>query len=92
MIVVDSDRRSKSGSAVQDQRFDELFRVLRPTVGVMAELEARGMKLDSLSGTDVEAALRRELLESRRTETGWLRGCTRSKPPVPGASSRSFNG
>lgn len=65
LIVVDVDRRRESGSAVQDDRFHELFRVLRPTVEVMAELERRGMKLDRLSGEDLEAALRHELLESR---------------------------
>lgn len=64
LIVVDAGHRRASSSAVQDDRFHELFRVLRPTVEVMAELEARGVKLDRLSGEDVEAALRHELLES----------------------------
>ncbi len=64
LIVVDADQQRQSSSPVQDDRFHELFRVVRPTVDVMVELETRGTKLDELSGAEVEAALRRERAES----------------------------
>lgn len=63
LIVVDADRRRESPATVRDDRFHELFRVVRPMVDVMGEIEARGEKLDSLNGEQLEAALRREITE-----------------------------
>lgn len=63
LIVVDADRRRESPATVRDDRFHELFRVVRPMVDVMADMEARGEKLDLLGGEQLEAALRREIAE-----------------------------
>jgi hypothetical protein len=60
VIVVDAEHRERSPGTVRDLRFHELFGVLGPSIEAMAEIEARGLPLDSLSGPEVEAALRGE--------------------------------
>jgi hypothetical protein len=65
VIVVDASHRTKTSRVMRDDRFHELFRVLRPTVQVMSDLEARGTPLDGLDGPAVESALTREVAEAR---------------------------
>jgi hypothetical protein len=61
LVVVDADQREATPEMVLDTRFHELFAVLRPAVGVLAQMEANGTALDELPGADVEAALQGEL-------------------------------
>jgi hypothetical protein len=62
LIVLDAGHRPPK---VSDDGFHELYRVLRPSVDVMAELERRGTRLDGLSGEELEDMLRREAAASR---------------------------
>ncbi|MGI8557940.1 MAG: class I SAM-dependent methyltransferase [Solirubrobacteraceae bacterium] len=70
LVAVDAERPAYGG-AVRDDRFHELFAVLRPTVDLMIELESSGAPLDSLAARGLEERLRAEIL--------WLRaGAARS--------------
>lgn len=84
LIVVDAESRADSVPAVRDDRFHELFSLIRPTLEVMTELEARGILLDSLDAPAVEAKVREqiagvsadgvrqaELLDAMRTSMSW---------------------
>ena len=57
VIVVDAEHRRQFPDSVRDTRFHELFGVIRPTVDVMAAIEARGVALDGLSGDQVESEI-----------------------------------
>lgn len=64
VIVVDADHRQRYPDVVRDDRFHELFGVVRPAVEVMEKIESRGVALDSLSGAEVEGALRAALAQA----------------------------
>lgn len=61
VIVVDARHRADGATAVRDDRFHQLFSVVRPTVEVMERIESRGTALDGLPAVEVEATLRAEL-------------------------------
>ena len=61
VIVVDAEYRQQFPDSVRDDRFHELFGVIRPTVDAMAAIEAGGVALDGLGGAEVESALRAHL-------------------------------
>jgi len=78
LIVVDAAAREERPDAVRDDRFHELFAVLRPTVDAMCRIESRGATLDRLNPEDVETAIRREISANRvndslRDERDYLR-------------------
>lgn len=63
VIVVDADHRRAAPEMVRDERFHELFSVVRPTVRVMESIESRGAALDGLAGAEVELTLQTELVK-----------------------------
>jgi hypothetical protein len=69
VIVVDADHRRAGPEPVRDERFHELFGVVRPAARVM---ESRGVALDGLVGVEVESALQAEFVKP-------------APPPVPAA-------
>lgn len=62
VIVVDADHRGAAPEQVRDERFHELFRVVRPAARVMESIESHGVALDGLAGAKVELALQGELV------------------------------
>jgi hypothetical protein len=65
MVVVDAEHAFNPGGATRDDRFHELLAIVRPTVEVMAQVEARGTPLDVLDGRSLEARLREEIAAPR---------------------------
>jgi hypothetical protein len=65
LILVDNDRAPSGRSVIRDDRFHELFAIVRPTIGVMAELERQGIPLDAMAGRSLQARLSEEFAVSR---------------------------
>jgi predicted O-methyltransferase YrrM len=65
LVVVDAEHTFNRGGAIRDDRFHELFAMVRPTVEVMAELEAQGLPLDGMDGHALEARLHSEIAACR---------------------------
>jgi hypothetical protein len=58
-IVVDAEHRAQRSDAVLDDRFHDLFRIARPSVNTMIQIEAQGRSLDGVSAPELEAAIRK---------------------------------
>lgn len=63
LIVVDAECRAQAAGPIRDDRFHELFGVVRPTVEVMGRIEREHAPLDGLPAAEVESVLRTELTE-----------------------------
>jgi Methyltransferase domain len=61
VVVVDADHRRAGREMMRDERFHELFSVVRPAARVMESIESCGVALDRLAGAEVERVLRAEL-------------------------------
>lgn len=68
LIILNAEHAfNRGGGGVIDDRFHSLFAVVRPTVEVMGDLEARGLPLDGMDGLALEARLRDEIANCRNT-------------------------
>ncbi|HSZ70431.1 MAG TPA: class I SAM-dependent methyltransferase [Solirubrobacteraceae bacterium] len=65
MVVVDDQHAFNRGGPIRDDRFHALFAMVRPTVTVMEEIEARGLPLDGMEAKALERRLNEEIAESR---------------------------
>ncbi|GAC1442003.1 MAG: hypothetical protein NVSMB51_22230 [Solirubrobacteraceae bacterium] len=58
LIVVDAEQHFNAGGKVRQDRFHDLFAVIRPTRDVMVAVEASGSPLDALDGEALEQRMR----------------------------------
>jgi hypothetical protein len=67
MVVVDGEHAFNRGGAIRDDRFHALFAMVRPTVAVMGEIEARGLPLDRMDARALEQRLSEEVSGCRES-------------------------